>query len=280
VILGLTACHRSAHLDASPAVRVDQSTVSTHAVNLLNPLRLSKAEWAILNKEPCGGEHYLEYDLTVSALGVVESAALLPYDGSCDFVADSPEPPPVVSSHLSQAESILRAQRFAPWIVDGHPARIVVRTSVGLAPPERFGPQRTLPALASGDDFSMSLERRGCEGRCPVYTVAVSGNGAVTYNGFAYVATKGIQRDHISTQAAMELLNRFRQANFQSALPLYSGEFDGGYDVLTLRIGERQYQVVDETGLEVGLPNAILNLEEAIDKATQSARWVGGRQVG
>lgn len=279
MILGLSACHRT-RLDTSPAVRVDQATVYPHAANLLDPIRLSKAEWEILNQEPCGGEHYLLYDLTVSASGVAESAVLLPYEGSCNFVAQPPAPTPVVSAHLGQAESMLRSQRFVPWMVDGHPARIVVRTLVRLAPPERYGRQRTLPTPARDDDFSMSLQRRGCEGTCPAYTVAVSGTGAVTYLGSDYVATKGIQRDHIPPKAAMELLDRFRQANFQSALPLYSGEFDGGYNVLTLRIGQRQYQVVDETGREVGLPNAILNLEEAIDKATQSSRWVKGDQGG
>lgn len=243
-------------------------------------LRLSKDEWEILNKEPCGGQHFVDYDLTVSASGVVESAVLLPYSGSCDFVADSPAPPPVVTAHLSQLEAELRAKRYMPWILDKHPARIVVRTSVVLAPPERFSAQSTTLTSAGGDDFSMSLERRGCEGRCPVYTVAVLGNGAVTYNGFAYVATKGIKKDQISAKAAMELLHRFQQANFQAALPHYLGAFDGGYNVLTLTIGRKKYQVVDESGLEAGLPDAILNLEDAMDKATQSARWVGAKQSG
>jgi hypothetical protein len=68
----------------------------------------------------------------------------------------------------------------------------------------------------------------------------------------------------------MELLHRFRQANFLAALPRYSGAYDGGYNVLTLQISGKRFEAVDESGLEVGLPNAIFNLEEAMDKSSQS----------
>jgi hypothetical protein len=74
----------------------------------------------------------------------------------------------------------------------------------------------------------------------------------------------------------VELLDRFRQANFLAALPSYSGALDGGYNVLTLQLGRKRYHVVDESGLEVGLPNSILSLEEAMDKSTKSARWIKG----
>ncbi len=277
LLLWLTACHNAPPAGQIPAVVVDESTVRDHRVGPPGPLRLSDTQWGQLNGEPCGGNHFLAYELTISASGMVESATLLPYTGSCNFVPHSPNPPPVVMARLKQAEDLIRAQRFVPWEIDGHPARVLVRTSLALAPPERFGPPRPFPALTDVPDFSMTLARRGCEGRCPVYSVTVAGDGTVTYKGFAYVAVQGSQRDHISTLASMELLDRFRQANFLAALPSYSGAYDGGYNVLTLQMGEKRYEVVDESGLEVGLPDAIFNLEEAMDKSTQSARWVKGK---
>jgi hypothetical protein len=197
MVMWLAACHGGKHLEPASAVVVDESTVDDHRVDPLLPLRLSDAEWGQLNELPCGGQHFLAYELTISASGVVESAILLPYTGSCNFIPDSPNPPPVVAAHLRPWEALIRTQRFVPWVIGGHSSRVKVRMSMELSPPERFGSPRPFPALVDPHDFSMSLERLDCEGRCPVYSVTVAGDGTVTYKGFNYVAVKGTQRDHI-----------------------------------------------------------------------------------
>ena len=43
-----------------------------------------------------------------------------------------------------------------------------------------------------GDDVVITLERTPCFGTCPVYTLAVQGDGTVVYEGKDFVKTKGI----------------------------------------------------------------------------------------
>jgi hypothetical protein len=256
---------------------VDDDEAFDHILNPDTPLRLSKAEWDQLAAGPCGGSDFLPYELVVSDSGVVESARLLPYTGSCNFIDNPPNPPPVVALHLSEANTLVREQRFIPWIINGHSTRVIFHTTLPIAPPERFGASHSLAVPINFRSVIMSLERLGCEGRCPAYSITIAGNGTVTYEGRAYVKVLGKQQAHISEAAVMQLLERFREADFGSALPAYIGAYDGGDNVLKVRIDGRLYQVVDGSGLRVGLPTAILKLEQAVDETAQSRRWVTGR---
>lgn len=145
-----------------------------------------------------------------------------------------------------------------------------------MAPPERFGASRPLPVPLNASSVVISLERHGCEGPCPVYTITIVGNGTVTYEGYAYVKTVGTRQTRMPETAVIQLLERFRRANFGSALGAYIGAYDLGDNVLKVGIDGRYYQVVEDSGLKVGLPAAIFKLEEAVDDAAQSHRWIKG----
>ena len=268
---------RSSHPAPTTApVVVDDAEAHDHNLGPATPLRLSKTEWDQLAAGPCGGSEFLPYELIVSASGVVESARLLPYTGSCNFIDYPPNPPPVVVPHLNEADSLVREQRFIPWVINGHPSRVLFHTTLPIAPPERFGVSRSLPIHIDYDSVNVRLERRGCLGKCPADTIAIKGNGTVTYKGYAYVKALGTQRTRVPKAAVMQLTERFREANFVSALPVYSGAYDGGFNLLQLHVNGKSYQVVDESGLRVGMPTAILNLEQAVDETAQSRRWVTG----
>ena len=205
---------------------------------------------------------------------MVEAARLLPYQSFCNSTPTPPAPGPVVGTHPQEANALVRAQRFTPWIVNGRPASVLIHTSLAIAPPERFGPSHSFPTVVDPATVSVGLERRGCEGRCPAYSVNLAADGTVTYKGFAYVAVPGQRHAHVPAATVTQLLDRFRQANFLSALPVYSGAFDGGYNVLKLSVDGTSYQIVNESGSSVGLPTAIYALERAVDEATDSAGWV------
>ncbi|HWA93508.1 MAG TPA: DUF6438 domain-containing protein [Terracidiphilus sp.] len=206
----------------------------------------------------------------------MESARLLPYTGSCNFTSDSPEPPLVVMAHINEANALIREQRFLPWVIKGRPVRTLLQWELPIAPPERIGPHRSIPNPIDGDSFSIRLERHGCEGRCPAYSITIAGDGTVTYDGHAFVKVLGTQQTHISRAAAVQLFERFLEADFASALPSYIGAYDGGDSVLKLKVNGKSLQVVDASGLRVGMPTAILNLEQAVDDAAQSRRWIDG----
>jgi len=80
------------------------------------------------------------------------------------------------------------------------------------------------------------LERHGCEGLCPVYTIIIAGNGTVLYEGRANVKAIGTRQSHVPKAAVIQLLERFRKADFVSALPAYSGAYDAGDNVLQVGI--------------------------------------------
>jgi len=273
-----SACHgRHSALTSAP-VAIDDAEAYHHSLSPVTPLRLSKAEWGQLAaaRPPCGGNEFLPYELIVSESGVVESACLLPYTGSCNFTDDPPDPPAVVASHLVEANNLAHEQRFIPFVINGHSARVLIHWELPIAPPERFGTSRSLPIPIDYDSVRMRLERLGCEGRCPGYSITILGNGTVTYEGHAYVKVSGIQQTQISKAAVIQLVERFREANFGSALPHYLGAYDGGATVLQLHVNGKSFQVIDESGLRVGIPTAILNLEQAVDETVQSRRWVWG----
>lgn len=277
--LGLLAagCRRRNDVSIETPTEIDDRTVAAHRIGAAGPLRLSASEWSQLQASQCGGADYLPYELTVSTAGAVNSARLLPYQSFCNATPSPAAPGPVVAAHLAEANALIRAERFTPWVVNGHPAPVLIHASLAIAPPERFGPSRSFPAATDPATVSIGLERRGCEGRCPAYTVDLAADGTVTYKGFAYVAVPGQHHAHVPTATVTQLLDRVRQANFLSALPVYSGAFDGGYNVLKLSMNGVTYQVVDESGSSVGLPTAIQNLERSVDDATRSADWIDGK---
>lgn len=273
----LTACRRRHQVQNNAPVSADDHTVSTHRLGPDIPLRLSKTEWSQFQAGPCGGADYLSFELTVSASGAVDDARLEPYRSFCDGTPAPSAPGPTVAAHLAEANAIVRGQRYIPWVVDGQPVPVVVHTSLVIAPPERLGPPRSFPVRVDPATISIGLERRGCEGRCPAYSVHLAADGTVTYKGFNYVAIPGQHQAHVPAATVTHLYDLFRQANFLSGLPLYSGAYDGGYNVLTLSMNGKSYQVADESGLSVGLPTAIRALEQAVDEGTRSADWVVGK---
>src|ERR1700722_18191656 len=151
---------------------------------------------------------------------------------------------------------------------------ILAGSESSLGQAERLGTSRSLPVPIGNSSVIISLERHGCEGRCPVYTITIAGDGTVIYEGRAYVKAIGTRQSHIPKAAVVQLLRRFREADFGSALPSYIGAYDAGDNVLQVGIDGRFYQVVEDSGLKVGLPAAIFKLEQAVDDTAQSYRWV------
>lgn len=62
------------------------------------------------------------------------------------------------------------------------------------------------PASAQSGRDSVSLTRSGCEARCPVYSVSVSRDGPVRYEGRHYVRKAGVIASRIAAARAGALL--------------------------------------------------------------------------
>jgi hypothetical protein len=148
---------------------------------------------------------------------------------------------------------------------------------VGTEPalPVLTGAGANFPTLADPTDFSIQLSRSGCYGTCPSYSVVIHGDGKLDFHGGGYVAIPGDHQARIEPEAAARLLERFRAADFFELKDTYrAGVTDNPTYSLELVIGARKKTVIDYVGTWVGMPALVNELEDAVDEAAGTDRWV------
>lgn len=157
-----------------------------------------------------------------------------------------------------------------------------------------------VPAVPSGipfdrDKLKITLSRTGCLGSCPAYDVTIEGNGLVTFRADAYdggdepedefdddmfgpsVALVGVHRAQIDPASVDALIEKFRTANFLALRDEYNSQtFDIPSQTIRLDTGRRIKSVWDHGGEDVGMPQSVSDLQDAIDQTAGSARWVVG----
>jgi len=105
--------------------------------------------------------------------------------------------------------------------------------------------------------------------------VTIRGDGTVNYSGNRFVSVSGEHSAQIAPEVALELLDRFRSANFFALKNEYrAGVTDNPTYCVEVRVGSAKKSVTDYVGGWVGMPAVVTELEETIDKAADSARWV------
>jgi hypothetical protein len=117
--------------------------------------------------------------------------------------------------------------------------------------------------------------------QCPSYTVSISGDGTVTYEGRAGVRTLGKRTHKISIESVRELIREFEQADFFSLRDRY--EFvDLGNDqrvVIDHAIATTvSYTIAGKTKSVYdfyGTPEIVRRLEQRIDEVSDSRRYTG-----
>jgi hypothetical protein len=133
------------------------------------------------------------------------------------------------------------------------------------------------PELADPTGFSIQLSRSGCFGSCPSYSVVVHGDGQIEFHGLRYVAIPGDYQTRIAPEAASQLLERFRAADFFELKDNYrAGVTDNPTYCLELVVGAKKKTITDYVGTWVGMPESISQLEDAVDETAGTDRWVSG----
>ena len=169
-----------------------------------------------------------------------------------------------------------RTWRFKPFEKNGRPTPTTVGVYVPILPLERL-PTRHV-AFPTGDaaTASIMLERTACYGTCPVYEVTIDGAGAVRYEGVGWVAVRGVQTGKVDPARVAALVERFRGADFFSLGDRYYFPVtDNPTQCLTITIGGRSKTVTDYVGQAVGMPQAVDDLEAAVDELANTRQWVG-----
>jgi len=86
--------------------------------------------------------------------------------------------------------------KFMAFEIDGKAVTAEIEEYVDLVPPERL-PKKHVAAsvIQPNSKVRITLERTGCFGSCPAYTVAVSTDGIV-FNGRGFVVAAGNHIEH------------------------------------------------------------------------------------
>lgn len=138
---------------------------------------------------------------------------------------------------------------------------------------------------------TISLERTRCFGPCPAYTVTIQGDGHVRFTSpvddekaghrpsfrSGTVVLPGTHEDQIPVTVVTALARQFHDAGFWRLRDVYQADVtDSSSQIITLTVGTRRKTVRDYVGTEVGMPVAVRKLEQAIDQAAGTDRWVRG----
>lgn len=121
----------------------------------------------------------------------------------------------------------------------------------------------------------ITLSRTACYGFCPVYSVSISGEGEVIYNGRGFVNVVGEQRARIEPGDVANLLARFDAIGFSNLRDAYRAQItDLPTYTITLERGGQRKSVLDYGGVGAGMPEAVRGLQDEIDRVAGTARWV------
>ena len=75
---------------------------------------------------------------------------------------------------------------------------------------------KTIFVSQKGSDDSITLERTACFGTCPMYKVAITSDGTVTFNGERFTKTTGMAKGKISPADFRQLVSEFEKINYFS----------------------------------------------------------------
>jgi hypothetical protein len=136
------------------------------------------------------------------------------------------------------------------------------------------------PDIKDWSSLKISLRRTMCDFDfdCPVYTVTVRGDGAVSWHGEAFVKTKGRAIAQIAPEKVRALFEAFRKVEFfwlfdeYTAIDVAAGPSN---HFLTIAFDAHTKTVRNYAGEDIGMPQAVYELERAIDETANTAQWIG-----
>jgi hypothetical protein len=176
-----------------------------------------------------------------------------------------------------QLQSEVRRWKFIPFEANGKAVTAEVEEYIDLVPPERLPKNHVAaPALRPHSQIKITLQRTGCFGRCPSYTVTISTDGIV-FDGRGFVVASGKHTDGVNADEVRKLAQKFVAADFYSMDAEYKARVtDNPTYVLSISIDGHTKKVEDYVGSWEGMPAVITELEDEVDTFARTQRWIGG----
>jgi len=174
-----------------------------------------------------------------------------------------------------QLKGEVLAWKFTPFEENGEAITAEVKEYIDLVPPERLPKNHVAaPVLRRNSKVTITLERTGCFGSCPSYTVAVSTDGIV-FDGRGFVVASGKHTDRVDAGEVRKLAKRLVAADFYSMDTSYSASVtDCPTYVLSIAIDGHAKTVQDYVGSWVGMPAVVTDLEDEVDTFGRTQRWI------
>ena len=257
VVLCLAISPVAAQSDS--AVEPDEHFANQHYIGRLQVIR---ADHTSQDSDP---DHAITLEVIVTREGRVEFAHAV--KGPVEL--------------LSLAEAIEMERRFKPFHKDGKPVKASITDYVIIEPTERWGAKQAFPEVKDWDSLRFTLERpEGMCLSCPAYRLEIRGDGTVMFAGLSVVppdnhrdeilktVIPGKYRGKVSRRQVAALLEKFRQADYFSLKDSYAFPATDMETVKTsVTIDGKTKSVTDYGGLEVGMPEVVLSVEDAMDQA-------------
>lgn len=131
------------------------------------------------------------------------------------------------------------------------------------------------PNSENAGPVEISMTRTPCFGFCPDYTVTISGDGHVVYEGRRFVNVVGRAEAHIAPAQVQALLARFDAIGFDELQNEYrAGVTDLPSTTIQLIRDGRSKSVLDYGGTGAGMPESVRALQAEIDRVAGTAQWV------
>lgn len=171
-----------------------------------------------------------------------------------------------------ERNAALAGLRYDPFLREGAAVAAVVREEIREQElPESYRP---LPNAPLGE-VGIALQRTGCYGTCPSYAVEVRGDGLVTYRGDGFVDVTGVHHYRIPPADVARLVDSLRKKDLWSLRPVYrAGVTDNPTYQLTLKFGNQIHRIVDYVGARAGMPQAVSEFEDEVDKVSGAGGFV------
>jgi Domain of unknown function (DUF6438) len=144
------------------------------------------------------------------------------------------------------------------------------------------GPADRPDASEAETGAAITLERTACFGECPVYRIAVSPAGRVTYEGSANVRRIGTASAQIAPDQVHALLVELERAGYFTFASRYAASeptcrrhsTDSPTAISSATFKGRTKRIEHDYGCG-GVPGALTVMEKRIDEVLGSEQWTG-----
>ena len=124
-----------------------------------------------------------------------------------------------------------------------------------------------------------TLERTGCFGTCPIYSVTVRTDGTVEYEGRRFVKLRGHRVGKLDAHQLAALRAAFSEAKFLALEDRFAcfEATDNPSAIVTYRSGDKVRTLRHYYGC-LSAPKTMETLERKVDEIAGTEKWVGTRE--